>query len=230
MERGCVVMASREERLEIQGYEASISCYLYPALEAVAYTPQDDGVRKDYVLSSTGELVSIVPLKGQKIIMRGTGERPFDLLVASSSYNYAERGLLGLLSGPDALLLRYADVMHPGADSFTVQMAEEVADHVRSHTTARRLMFACDAGFSRSAALAAACLRSRGSDDWCIWSSSNLSPNFFVYRLQLAAFGIEVTEEEALSLRAMSDEAMAARIRSTYDTGLLGAGEGEVVR
>ena len=49
MERGCVVMASREERLEIQGYEASISCHLYPALEAVAYTPQDDGVRKDYV-------------------------------------------------------------------------------------------------------------------------------------------------------------------------------------
>lgn len=223
-------MTNRVEGPCARGCDAQILRHALSASEAVTYTSQDDGVRKDYVLSSTGELVSIVPLKGLKIIMRGTGERPFDLLVASSSYNYAERGLLGLLSGPDALLLRYADVMHPGADSFTVQMAEEVADHVRSHTSARRLMFACDAGFSRSAALAAAYLRSRGSDDWCIWSNSNLSPNPFVYRLQLAAFGIEVTEEEALSLRAMSDEAMAARIRSTYDTGLLGAGEGEVVR
>lgn len=184
--------------------------------------PEDDGVRKDYVLASTGEVVSVAPLKGLKIVMRETGERPFDLLIASSSYDYAERGMLDLLSGPDALLLEYADVTRPSADSFTAQMAEEVVDHIRWHSTARRFMFACDAGFSRSAALAAAYLRSRGADDWCMWSNSNLSPNPFVYRLQLAAFGIDVTEEEVLSLKAMSDEAMAARIRSTYDVGLLG--------
>lgn len=48
----------------------------------------------------------------------------------------------------------------------------------------------------------------------------HLAPNPFVYRLQLAAFGMDVTEEEVLSHRSLSDEAMAARIRSTYDAGL----------
>ena len=213
-------MTNREISTRARGIDASVSTNLPSVSQAVIYMPEDDGVRKDYVISSTGEVVSVAPLKGLKIVMRETGERPFDLLVASSSYDYAERGMRGLLAGADALLLRYADVMFPSTDSFTVQMAEEVASHIRLHPSARRLMFACDAGFSRSAALAAAYLRSRGADDWCIWSNSNLSPNPFVYRLQLVAFGIEVTEEEVLSLRAVSDEAMAARIRSTYDAEL----------
>ena len=54
----------------------------------------------------------------------------------------------------------------------------------------------CDAGISRSPAIAAALMREQGQNDDCIWSDAEYAPNPLVYRRLCHAFRHPVTSSE----------------------------------
>ena len=54
----------------------------------------------------------------------------------------------------------------------------------------------CDAGISRSPAIAAALMREQGQNDDCIWSDAEYDPNPLVYRRLCHAFRHPVTSSE----------------------------------
>ena len=91
------------------------------------------------------------------------------------------------------LRLSFADVVEPEADDrlvlFDAEHARAILEFVTAHRPSiERILVHCDAGVSRSPAVAAALTRALGGDDadWFV----RYRPNPRVYRGVLAAFGI----------------------------------------
>ena len=80
--------------------------------------------------------------------------------------------------------------------SFTEADAEAFARFLQSHTVAQTVYCCCDAGKSRSPAVAAAVLRYFGLDDSPIWNDPGYHPNMLVFDLLTQALGIPVSDEE----------------------------------
>lgn len=87
------------------------------------------------------------------------------------------------------------DAPVPGR-SFTEADAAAFARFLQSHNDAQTVYCCCDAGKSRSPAVAAAVLRYFGMDDSCIWSDPGYHPNMLVFDLLTQALGIPVSDEE----------------------------------
>ena len=186
------------------------------AMCSVTYRPQDDSVCKTYDLAG-GRSVGVVPLKGLVAVIRESGTLPFDVCVCSTTHDLAFRGRTEVLGIPECLVLRYEDVIledDPGR--FTDGLAREVVSHLAKYGDAKAIGFACDAGTSRSPAMAAAYLRQLGLDDWCVWGNPHFAPNSLVYRVMARAWGIRVSKEEAEALSAANEIELTRMIRSTY--------------
>lgn len=185
-------------------------------LPTVSYFQTGDSVCKTYDLTG-GLSVGVLPLKALRHVVRETGVLPFDACVVCTSHDLVMRGRTEVLGIPECLVLRFEDVTSEGDPGrFTRGMAREVVRHLGAFGDAKVIGFACDAGTSRSAAMAAAFLRHHEVDDWCIWGDPRLSPNPLVYRVMAQAWGIVVTEVEAEALRAANELELVRAIRPTY--------------
>lgn len=93
------------------------------------------------------------------------------------------------------LRLSFADIEEPEKDTFLVLFdeahARAIHQFVMAHrASAERILVHCDAGVSRSPAVAAAITRALGGDDADFFS--RYRPNRRVYRGVLAAFGVVI--------------------------------------
>ena len=105
------------------------------------------------------------------------------------------------------LKLVFSDVdsiSHP--DRMSEGQALQVADFIRSLGEGIGTLFvSCEAGMSRSPAIAAAIILALGGDDMVIWNNTAYSPNGYVYRMVLKAFGLDASgaeEKVAINLDA----------------------------
>lgn len=118
----------------------------------------------------------------------------------------------------DKLILSFDDVEDPRrGQAFGPFDAQKIVAFVENLSPQGKLYFCCDAGESRSAALAAAFLRAWTRNDMKIWMNPYFHPNLLVYRIQCMALGIVVTEEELADLKAISDQALANAIRKARE-------------
>lgn len=115
---------------------------------------------------------------------------------------------------PRHLVLHFADVTCPGGNAFTEEIAAQIKSFVDGLDEIATLYVCCDAGESRSAALAAVLSRYLGLDEWTIWDDPHYHPNPLVYRLGCKVFGIKVG---GLALRyriRRNEQALQNAIRS----------------
>ena len=118
-------------------------------------------------------------------------------VILSSSHMQDETKLAGI---PRRLVLYFDDVTALGARSYNDALAAQIRTFVdelaeTASGEADRidtLLVCCDAGQSRSAAIAAAISRYLGQDEWQIWDNPRYRPNPLVYQLTCKALGIRV--------------------------------------
>lgn len=178
--------------------------------KVVLYSPDDDANYKRYELSG-GPTVWVLHLKSLQYLLRETPS-PFDALVISNSFETSEE-LHGL---PHVLELHYVDTEKPRrGDGFTPQLAATVASFLESHPEVRQIGFCCNAGISRSPAMAAAFMRHLGYQDDCIWGNPFCSPNTLVYQRLMAVWDVEVSDEERVALKRRNEQALERKIRNT---------------
>ena len=88
----------------------------------------------------------------------------------------------------DKLFVEFDDVEYAKHGRIiTEEQGKEIAQFVRSHPDAEVIVCQCEAGISRSAAVAAAILKGNGQDDMPVFKSKLYLPNMLVYRTVLRA-------------------------------------------
>ena len=97
--------------------------------------------------------------------------------------------------------------------SFSREDAEAYSEFIRNLPEVDYLYCCCDAGESRSPAIAAAILRYYGQDDEYIWKNPRFHPNMLVFQRMTESLGIPVPDEEMDRLIYISDKAFANEIR-----------------
>ncbi len=123
--------------------------------------------------------------------------------VLCSSYPINE----ALFAGIEHISVNFDDVEDDRESAFKAETAERIASFVLGLPEQTDLIFCCDGGVSRSAALAAAFTRYFGGDEMKIWLDPAYRPNTKVYALTLRALGVAVTDGETAGLRKLGDEA-----------------------
>ena len=98
------------------------------------------------------------------------------------------------------LLLHFQDIIDDKrVEAFASEQAEQIVHFWKQICDDEQIecvFVCCDAGMSRSPAIAAALLREQGQNDDCIWSNAEYDPNLLVYRRLCHAFGHPVTSTE----------------------------------
>ena len=109
----------------------------------------------------------------------------------------------------DALCLNFADTANPtGESAFNKTTAKNIADYVKSLPVGLDSLFVCcDAGESRSTAMAAAIMRFNGLDEMKIWKNPHYHPNLLVYSLLCEALGVAASESELIAKKQASEKA-----------------------
>lgn len=88
----------------------------------------------------------------------------------------------------DKLFIAFDDVeFAKHGKVITAEQGRAIADFVRAHSDAEKIICQCEAGISRSAAVAAAILKANGQDDMPIFNSLLYLPNMLVFRTVLRA-------------------------------------------
>lgn len=134
-------------------------------------------------------------------------------------------GILSSASEIDAAKLRglphvfrqYDDLDYecPGR-SFSVEDAEAFACFLKElDRDVRTLYCCCDAGESRSPAVAAAVMRYFRADDMSIWRNPKYHPNMLVYAMLTQALGVPVSDDELDCRIYENRKAFQAAIRGT---------------
>lgn len=118
-----------------------------------------------------------------------------------------------ILGQLDYLYAPFADVTQ-GEGILTPQTARKIAVYFDDLTeTCERLFICCDAGESRSAAVAAALLRAEGRDDKkLIWCKAKYHPNPHVYRTLCQVYGIRISALEIRRLVRINKKALKKSI------------------
>ncbi len=105
------------------------------------------------------------------------------------------------LNGITYLHVPFEDVSNPSsANVFSLANAQQICRFIDAHSHAAKIFFCCDSGESRSAALAAATMHYLGQNEMLIWKNTQYHPNPLVYYIQSKAYGLEITQEDALEL------------------------------
>ena len=121
---------------------------------------------------------------------------PDDAVIAITSEIDADSGGFDhFISHLELVFLDTEEQDHP--DSMQSDHAQQIVDFINSlDTKVETLFVSCNAGVSRSSAIAAAIIRAQGLDDSEIWANLDYSPNIHCYRMVLAAFGIDASDAE----------------------------------
>lgn len=136
---------------------------------------------------------------------------PAAAIVMTSRRRYA-----GVEDGPDCLVLEFADVAYERPQAMTREQASEAAAFFLEHRGRGTIMVTCDNGQARSAAMAAALLRSLGEDDGWIWDNPRFRPNQWVFARTAEALGIELADGEVDALVERNEEAFHAAMVRGY--------------
>ena len=101
------------------------------------------------------------------------------------------------LYGFSYVFRQYEDLDYecPGR-SFSLEDAKAFADYAKELADVDTLYCCCDAGQSRSPAVAAAVMRYFGLDDMQIWENPHYHPNMLVFEMLAGALGAAVSDEE----------------------------------
>lgn len=101
------------------------------------------------------------------------------------------------LYGFSYVFRQYEDLDYecPGR-SFSLEDAKAFADYAKGLTDVDTLYCCCDAGESRSPAVAAAVMRYFGLDDMLVWKNPHYHPNMLVFETQANALGIAISDRE----------------------------------
>ena len=90
----------------------------------------------------------------------------------------------------------YMDFDYESSRSFSVQHALRFKEFLENMGLVTDLFVCCDAGESRSPALAAAIYRWLGRSDSFIWENPHYHPNMLVYQIFLETVGIDLSDHE----------------------------------
>lgn len=136
--------------------------------------------------------IEICPIKGlYRSLADGVAQGCGAILSSASEVD--EGGLAGL----DYVFRQYEDLDYEcSGRSFSDEAAEAFAAYLTAHPALDTLYCCCDAGESRSPAVAAAALRFFGRDDLPIWSDPHYHPNMLVFEKLMTALGMPVADEE----------------------------------
>lgn len=102
------------------------------------------------------------------------------------------------LQGISYVFRQYEDLDYecPGR-SFSQSDAAAFADFLKKLETGIDTLYCCcDAGESRSPAVAAAAMRYLGMDDMAVWRNPHYHPNMLVFAMLMDAFGLSISDEE----------------------------------
>ena len=98
------------------------------------------------------------------------------------------------------------------AFSFSYGDGLQVKEFLEKENDFGRLYVCCDSGESRSTAMAAAILKFYGQSDEEIWTNPHYHPNILVYKKQLNAFGIKISNTKLKYLKYVSERALKRAI------------------
>ena len=135
--------------------------------------------------------IQICPIKGlYHILANGNAEKCGAIISSASEIEISK------LRGIPYVFRQYEDLDYecPGR-SFSEADAAALADFVKN-LEADVLYCSCDAGESRSPAVAAAVMRYFGLDDMQVWKNPHYHPNMLVFEMLADALGVEVSDEE----------------------------------
>ena len=135
--------------------------------------------------------IQICPIKRlYQLLAEGTAGKCGAIISSSSRIDTAK------LFGIFFVFRQYEDLDYecPGR-SFSQTDAAVFADFIKN-LEADVLYCCCDAGESRSPAVAAAVMRYFGLDDLQIWRNPHYHPNLLVFEMLAAALGAAVSDEE----------------------------------
>ena len=140
--------------------------------------------------------IQICPVKRLYQILTQIPTEDTGAILSSASEIKAEK-----LRGIPYVFRQYEDLDYecPGR-SFSWEDATAFAAFVKSPNCPEKLFCCCDAGESRSPAVAAAVMRYLGMDDLQIWNDPRYHPNMLVFSMLAEALDVPVTDEE-LDLR-----------------------------
>jgi len=98
------------------------------------------------------------------------------------------------------------------AFSFNYGEGLQVKEFLEQENDFGRVYVCCDSGESRSTAMAAVILKFYGQSDEEIWTNPNYHPNRLVYKKQLNAFGIKISNIKLKYLKYVSERALKRAI------------------
>jgi len=98
------------------------------------------------------------------------------------------------------------------AFSFNYGEGLQVKEFLEQENDFGRVYVCCDSGESRSTAMAAVILKFYGQSDEEIWTNPHYHPNRLVYKKQLNAFGIKISNIKLKYLKYVSERALKRAI------------------
>ncbi len=156
--------------------------------------------------------VFVCPIK-QLYLMNAQGEIPANSVAILCTTDEIDSNKL---SGIPYLHIPFADVPNTSSpDAFTAANAQWIRNFIDTHNQATAMFFCCDSGESRSAALAAATMHYLGQNEMLIWKNTRYHPNPLVYYLQSKAYGLDITQEDALELASYNRQLFEHQIRQS---------------
>lgn len=115
------------------------------------------------------------------------------------------------------LFLSVDDVTNPlRPTAFRKSHAIEVIKFLGEQRNLSHLYICCDGGVSRSAALAASLQYVWDGNDDAIWRDPHYHPNELIYSIMRSALKTPCSQEELSSKIAVSERALAYKIRESY--------------
>jgi len=136
--------------------------------------------------------IQICPIKRLNQILAEADTDNCGAIISSASEINAEK-----LRGISYVFRQYEDLDYecPGR-SFSSEDAKAFADYIKGLADVDTLYCCCDAGESRSPAVAAAVMRYLGTDDMAVWRNPHYHPNMLVFAMLMDAFNLSISDEE----------------------------------
>lgn len=136
--------------------------------------------------------IQICPINGLYLLLQSEDGKGCAAIISSAlDINVAK------LKGLCHVFRQYEDLDYecPGR-SFSKADAAAFADFLKGLAGIHTLYCCCDAGESRSPAVAAAVLRYLGKDDMPIWRDPHYHPNMLVFSMLTEALAVPASDEE----------------------------------
>ncbi len=112
------------------------------------------------------------------------------------------------------IVLRFDDITQLNSEhSFNNEFPEKIFNFVKTlPQDIENIYVCCDAGESRSTAIAAVIMRFYGYDEMTVWENPHYNPNTLVYKILCRQFGFNVTDDEVRKNQKINEKALSDAI------------------